>query len=110
MKIPNADHAVVDIAKLRDYCLSEDHLRGRHKSRVFAAALGLAADQAQELHAALLRAAQEEDAALSEKDEYGQRYIVDFTMNGPAGKAAVRSAWIIRLGEDFPRLTSCYVI
>ncbi len=34
MKLPNAENAVVEIAKLRDYCLSEDHLRGRHKARV----------------------------------------------------------------------------
>jgi hypothetical protein len=40
MKLPNGDQAVVDIAKLRDYCLNKDHLRGRHKARVFAAVLG----------------------------------------------------------------------
>jgi hypothetical protein len=27
--------ATVDVAKLRDYCLSDAHLRGRHKARVF---------------------------------------------------------------------------
>jgi hypothetical protein len=32
---------VVDIAKLRDYCLSEAHPRGRHKARSFRARLGL---------------------------------------------------------------------
>ena len=42
MKLPNGDRAVIDIAKLRDYCLSPDHLRGRHKARVFAAAQGAA--------------------------------------------------------------------
>jgi len=25
-------------------------------------------------------------------------------------RAVVRSSWIIRNGEDFPRLTSCYVL
>jgi hypothetical protein len=37
VKLPHAELAVVDIAKLRDYCLNADHLRGRHKARVFAA-------------------------------------------------------------------------
>ncbi len=44
MKLPNSDRAVVDIAKLRDYCLNPAHPRGRHKARVFAAALGLTAE------------------------------------------------------------------
>lgn len=110
MKLPNADRAMVDLAKLRDYCLSEDHLRGRHKARVFASALGLSADQAEDLQAALLQAAKTEEATATDADEYGQRYVVDFTMKGPAGEARVRSSWIVRTGEDFPRLTSCYVI
>jgi|GEM_PF-2721604 len=34
MKLPHGAHAVVDIARLRDYCLSPDHPRGRHKARL----------------------------------------------------------------------------
>jgi hypothetical protein len=41
MKLPNATHAVVDVAKLRDYCLNPGHARGRHKARVFASVLGI---------------------------------------------------------------------
>jgi hypothetical protein len=110
MKLPNGENAVVDSAKLRNYCLSEDHLRGRHKARVFAAALGLTAKHAEELQAALLQAAKIEDAIATNQDEYGQRFVVDFTMKGPIAEARVRSSWIVRTGEDFPRLTSCYVI
>src|SRR5947209_1502483 len=101
MKLPNPDQAVVDIAKLRDYCLSEDHLRGRHKARVFAAALGLSAKDADVLQAALLQAAKNEEAMAGDQDEYGQRYVIDFTMKGPSGEARVRSAWIVKAGEDF---------
>lgn len=109
MKLPNGVRAVVDIAKLRDYCLNPEHLRGRHKARVFAAALGLTADNAEDLRDALLGAAATQDATASEQDDYGQRYVVDFIMKGPSGQAQVRSTWIVRSGEDFPRLTSCYV-
>jgi len=108
--MPNADQAVVDIAKLTEYCLSPDHPRGKHKARVFASVLGLTAEYADELHEALLTAACTDKAALGDADEYGQRYVVDFAMDGPAGKGAVRSAWIVRAGEDFPRLVSCYVL
>ena len=37
MKLPNADQAIVLIAKLRDYSLDESHGEGQHKARVFAA-------------------------------------------------------------------------
>jgi hypothetical protein len=100
----------VDIAKLRDYCLSEIHPVGRHKARVFAAVLGLTAANAADLRVALLEAARLGDALPGEQDEYGQRYTIDFPLLGPGGQAVIRSAWIIRAGEDFPRLTTCYVL
>jgi hypothetical protein len=110
MKLPKGDDAVVGIAKLRDYCLSPDHPRGRHKARVFASALGLTVEQAEALQDALLEAARAEEASATDPDEFGQRYIVDFTMMRPAGQTQVRSCWIIRTGEAFPRLTTCYVL
>lgn len=110
MKLPNAERAIVDIAKLRDYCLNFDHPRGQHKARVFAAALGLTATDAQTLREALLAAARTYDATSSEQDDYGQRYVLDFTMSSSTGEAMVRSVWIVRHDEDFPRLTTCYVL
>lgn len=110
MKLPNGDRAFLDPAKLVDYCLSPEHPRGRHKARVFAAALGIRATDADLLGATLLSAAADEEATLVSSDAYGDRYVVDFFMTGPAGSGTVRSAWIVRRGEDFPRLTSCYVL
>ena len=83
---------------------------GRHKARVFAAAIGLTVQHSDELLAALLVAATTVEATASDSDEYGQRYVMDFRMKGPTGEADVRCSWIVRTGEDFPRLTSCYVI
>ncbi len=97
------------MVKLQEYCLSLSHPRGRHKARVFAAVLGLTADDAGLLRDALLQAARTEEAIPTDQDEFGQRYVIDFQMQGPQGTAIVRSAWIIRTGEQFPRLTSCYV-
>ena len=105
MKLPNGEVAVVDVEKLRDYCLNPNHPRGRHKARVFAASIGVTAEHAEEL-----RAARTNDASIGEQDDYGRRYVVDFLMHGPIGAAMVRSSWIIRADEDFPRLTSCYVL
>jgi hypothetical protein len=110
MKLPGGERAVVDLAKLRDYCLSPDHPRGRPKARVFAAALGFTSAHAEELRAALVAATDTEDATATDQDEYGQRYVLDFALMGPGGQARVRSSGMVRTGEDFPRLTSCYVL
>jgi hypothetical protein len=77
---------------------------------VFASALGLTADDAEEVRKALLSAALTEDAAPAEEDEYGKRYVLDFKMKTRAGTATVRSGWIVRRGEDVPRFTSCFVL
>ena len=110
MTLPNSHKAVVDIVKIRDYCLSNRHPRGKYKARVFSAALGLTEKDAENLRAGILEAAHNNDAVATEKDDYGQRYVLDFTMEGPSGLVNIRSSWIIRTGEDFPRLTSCYVL
>jgi hypothetical protein len=106
-KLLNPENAVVETRKLRDYCLSPEHPRGKHKARVFASALGLAAEDSEELRQALLSAAVSEEATPTEEDEHGQRYMLDFEMSTEAGSAVVRSGWIVRSGEDFPRFTSC---
>ena len=108
MKLPNGDRAVVDIAKLRDYCLNRGHPRGKHKARVFSTALGLTDVDAEALQSELADVAKTSEAMKSDADEFGQRYVIDFPMVGPTGSARVRCTWIIRTDEDFPRLTSCY--
>ena len=110
MQIPNPDRAVVDVEKLRRYCLSRSHPRGRHKARVFASVLGLAAVDAESLRSALLEAVLHSNAAPGEKDGYGQRFVLDFEMSTPRATARIRSAWIVRTGEDFPRFLTCFVL
>ncbi|HEX8424104.1 MAG TPA: hypothetical protein VF634_11860 [Pyrinomonadaceae bacterium] len=110
MKLPNADRAVVDAAKLRDYSLNPAHPEGKHKARVFRAALGLTIDDVERLREMLLEAVLIAEATPRPETLYGMRFIVDFDVTGSHGSVAVRSAWMIRNGEDFPRLTSCYIL
>ncbi len=100
---------MVDIAKLRDYCLNPHHEDGKHKARVFAAALGLTGDHAEWLRARLLEAAVSEEASLDVETRFGTLYVVDFILTTVTGSAVVRSGWIVRQFEDFRRLTTCYV-
>ncbi len=108
MLIPNADRAAVDIRKLRDYCLNPMHREGKQKARLFAAALDMTSEDAEDLREILLQVVKTHDAQEGRQDEYGQRYYVDSTLEWHAQRAIIRSGWIIEHGSDTPRLTSCY--
>ena len=57
------------------YSLSAEHKEGKHKARVFAAALELEADDAEWLRDKLSEIATNEDCQLGRKTDYGQRYL-----------------------------------
>jgi len=110
MRLPNGEHAIVDLAKLRDYVLNPHHPRGRHKARVFASALAILQSDAEFLRMHLLQAARSGNAIPAEKDLYGERFTLDFECVRHEHKAMVRSNWIVLTGEPFPRLTTCFVL
>jgi len=110
MKLPNAGNAYVDLEKLTDYCLSSDHPRGKHKARVFEAACGLTANDADFLRHQLLEAAEQGEAVETISDIYGQRFVIECNVRGPNGMARIRTAWIICQGENFPRFVTALVI
>ena len=109
MKLPNGERAIVDIGKLLDYCLNPQHPRGRNKARVFAS-VGIRDTDVELLRSALLSAAINAEAEAGAASIYGQRYVVDFDLVRPDRVVRIRSTWIVRAGEDLPRLTSCYVL
>ena len=106
--LPYVENAVVDIRKLRDYCLNSDHDDGKHKARLFSAILGMTADDAEDLRQILLEIVKTQEARLGRRDEFGQRYTVDFTLEWQDKSTTVRSGWIIEHDSDIPRLTTCY--
>jgi hypothetical protein len=108
MLIPNAENAVVDIRKLRDYCLNLEHDDGKHKARLFSSILGMTADHAEELRQILLEVVKIQEARLGRQDEFGQRYTLDFTIEWQNKSATLRSGWIIEHGSEIPKLTTCY--
>ena len=75
MLIPNAESEIVDIRKLRDYCLNTEHEDGKHKAQLFSSILGMTADNAEELRQILLEIVQTQEARLGRQDEFGQRAI-----------------------------------
>jgi len=110
VKLPNGKRAVVEIAKVRDYCLNVAHPEGRHKARVFRAVLGIGPAESHMLQDRLLAAVLDQEAAAGEVDQFGHRYVIDFPLEHAGRRALVRAAWIVLTNEDFPRLTSCYIL
>ncbi|MEO1144762.1 MAG: DUF6883 domain-containing protein [Cyanobacteria bacterium J06638_22] len=108
MLIPNAEQAVVDIRKLRDYCLNPEHDDGKHKARLFSSILGMVASDAEELRQILLEVVKTQEARLGRQDEFGQRYTLDFIIEWQNRSATFRSGWIIEHDSEIPRLTTCY--
>lgn len=111
MKLPNCEHAVADIEKFRDYCLNPEHPTGKHKARVFRAALGFTQEDAEHLREMVLESACENEAVIGEYlPLYGQIYTVDFAVEGLESSVTIRTAWIIEVDTDYPRLITCYVM
>jgi hypothetical protein len=108
--LPNADRAFIDPRKLVEYSLSPEHPVGAHKAVLFERILGITAEHAEELREILSHVVARASAAAGRMDEFGQRYTIDFTLRTATGAAMIRSAWIILAAEDFPRLTTCFVL
>ena len=112
MQLPNSHRAVVDIEKLRNYSLNPDHPEGKHKARAFREKLGFERKDAELLRQSILEAILKGDAMEQKPTEYGRRFVMDFEIQRGVGvigyRAVVRTAWIIRSDEDFPRLTTCF--
>jgi hypothetical protein len=110
MRLPNGDRADVG-TKLEDYSLNKLHREGRHKARVFESVLGITAGNAEVLRHALLEAAMASDQVEAVGDNgFGNIYILRFALSTLKGTASVVSVWIVRHGEDFPRLATCYIV
>ena len=69
-------------------------------------------NEAELLRQMILEAILREEAIEQQPTAYGRRFVVDFYIERGRGvvlfKAAVRTAWIVRNDEDFPRLTTCF--
>lgn len=110
MKLPHGERADLG-TKLEDYTLNPLHRDGRHKARVFESVLGITLANAHVLRAALLDAAARFDTAEARGDNgYGELFVLRFPLQTERGTATVLSAWIVRHGENFPRLATCFIV
>jgi hypothetical protein len=108
--IPNSDRAILEIGKIKDYCLSPEHPRGRHKARVFRDVLDLGQKDAEWLCEVLLKGVQVHDAIEHVSDRYGTRWCVDVPIIRNGKSSVVRTIWIVRIDEQAPRFVTCWVL
>lgn len=107
MKVPGAERAQIDAAKVRDYLLSPEHPIGRAKARFFTN-LGFDREGWEALRDAL-RAHLRNDAEGTDQSPFGQKYVVRGMIQGPTGTSArVVTVWIVLAHEDFPRFVTAY--
>ncbi len=102
---------IVPISKLRDYCLSEIHDDGRHKARVFRAALGVTVDDAEWLRDQILKAAEPPQTPFVplRQTSFGWLLRLDFTLTTRHGTAVIQTGWIAPLRIEILKLTTCLV-
>jgi len=108
MKLPAAERAVIELAKIRDYLLSTSHPVGRFKAPFFAS-LGYTNANWNRLQEDLRDLAISGDAALGKYCPYGQKYEIRGTLRGPSGKSAeVLTVWIVLFGGDVPQFVTAF--
>ena len=108
MRLPRAEDAICDAAKVRDYLLSREHPIGRAKARFFES-LGYTRHEWPVLQAGLITLAATGDAVRGTASPFGQSYVVRGILHGPAERAApVATVWMVRSAEDIPRFVTAY--
>lgn len=108
MKVPNAQSAQIDRAKIEDYLLSPFHPVGRFKSVVFNA-LGYSRDAWRQLDTDLREHLQSNDVIERQRNAFGLKYVVGGNLFAPSGAVAdFITVWIILDGESVPRFVTAY--
>ena len=108
MALPNAELAIVEPEKIRDYLLSPIHPIGRFKAVVFAA-LGYNQAQWEILRNDLLAVVKSGSSVAGQPSLYGQKHEVDGILVGPSGRSMlVRTVWMVRSADQVPRLVTAF--
>lgn len=109
MKLPNPQKAIIG-DKLERYSLNLQHNVGKHKALIFQKRLGITLTNKKILENALMEVVKNEEAILYKEDAFGIHYDLKFYLKTDHGESWFLSSWIVRHGENLPRLTNVYPI
>lgn len=108
MRLPGAEDAVVDEAKIQGYLLSPWHPLGKSKAAFFER-LGYVPGAWERLAEDLRRHGREHPVAKVSISRFGQKFEVRGSLVGPfATTTELVSVWIVLRGETQPRLVTAY--
>jgi hypothetical protein len=100
---------VINVSKLTEYALNEEHPQGKHKARLFRDLLGITKNDWRFLAEQLVVGLRRHLVQKVRKSVHGVQYHIDVPVVGRNGKKKlVRSAWIIRENEP-PSLTTALI-
>lgn len=108
--LPNVENVAIPMEKITGYALDRNHIVGANKARVFESALGFTQANAKELSDQIGSQIALNPAIERDVTEYGRVFSVDVPVVGPRGKGVVSTGWILKTGEETPRLTSLRVV
>lgn len=107
-RLPTARLAIVEPSKIRDYLLSPEHPIGRFKAPFFTA-LGYTREDWRQLEGAFLQLIAWEEAVPGQASDFGEKYEVRGTIQGPSGRRAeIVTVWIVLAGETTPRFVTAF--
>jgi hypothetical protein len=105
--LPGLDRAFVDTRKLSEYLLNPDHAQGGAGKANFLERFGFSRYAPEELRDALLSHAGRHDVSGRRQTVFGQIFEVVGRISVPDGRNPnVLVVWMVRAGEDFPRLVT----
>jgi hypothetical protein len=108
VKLPRASEAIIPAEKLRDYLLSLESEESRSKA-IFFARLGYTRGEWAALERDLRSQILPLDAEEAAPSRFGRKFIIPGSLTGPSGATSgVTTIWIIRFGEEEPRLVTAY--
>jgi hypothetical protein len=108
MKLPNADVALVEQAKVTDYLLNPSHRYGASKASFFAQ-FGFRAEAWEEFALALREHGRQNEVTRVRETSFGPRYEVEGDLTAPDGRRPrVCTVWQLDEGQRAPRLITAY--
>ena len=108
MRLPNANKAVIERAKIADYLLNPAHRYGASKARFFTA-FGFRIEKWERLAEALREHGCRHEVARVRETGFGSRYVVEGELNTLTGRRPqVRTVWQLDAGAVAPRLITAY--
>jgi len=107
-RLPNAEKAIIEAEKLRDYVLSFAHPVGRFKAAFFQR-LGYSAENWEAFERSLREVILSQDITQVEESQYGQKFIVEGPFGGLSGETVqIVTVWVILKEESIPRFITAY--